>query len=689
LEPKELLFTLWRYRLWAGLVFVMTVLATVVSIWRMTPIYEASARLLIVQSDPTLRNLFSDRVGEQDASYARESNPINTYSELLKVRPLLEATIEALNLIDPRTQAKHTHESLISAIKVTPLKGTDLIKVSYQNRDPELAARLINELCQRFAMENVERSREEARGTLGFLDEQIIAVRKDLEENDRNLESFKSSRRTFDIPTELTNASNNLNRIEGYARDNHVAVNESGGRIRMLSLKLGFSPEQALADIALSTHPTIQRLRNQLIEAQTNSLLTSGLSDDHPQIKALRAQIKRLEEAIADEATLIEGKLIERLNLPVLDPLHEQLGRELVEEQISLLSGEVRQAALDAQLQAYHNHARELPQKEQILAKLTRDREFNTQLYQLLLKRREQARIAQAMQVGNVRIVHPASTPTSPVKPNKKQGIIGAVLMGMMLAVGTAMAIDAFDDSLRHGDRAREILRDIPITGQITERRHAVAGYLTRSIDDPLLSDPRFPPENHDAYALLRLNMVNALGPQLKLLLAGINQEEVSYYAANIAISFAKSGRRVLLIDGDLRTPSLHQFFELESPLGLRDMLSGEASWEDVASRVPGLPLWVIPSLQPEEHPLDLLDTPRLWALNQTLVNFDVVLGIAPGVKVVPDAVALAGLFNNFWLILHHKHDTRVDLRKGLELLAERGVPINGALFVRPAEPNA
>lgn len=688
MEPKEFIFILWRYRLWVTLAFCLTVAASMFAVWRMTPVYEATAKILIVQSDPTLRNLFEDQL-ESSVTFARDSNPINTNSELLKTNELLQSTIREAGLRDPKTGKPMDYRKFAMDVKVTPLKGTDLIKVSYQHTDPREAARVLNILCRRYAHENVTSNREEATETLSFLEAQIGEVSGELDRNDQALENFKTQNRTFDLSAELRHASEGASRLDGEVRDNRVAIQEARARVRLLSEKLDLSPEQALQDLAISSNPSMQRLQAELVSAQTNPIFTSGLQEDHPQILAARAQIKRLEQAVADEAARIVGRNVEPTVGRTLDPAHEKMAQDLIEHQITLISAKVRQTALDAQRKVYFDQVQRLPKTEQMLAKLSRDREFNTELYKMLLKRREQARVAKAMNIGNVRVIQEAEVPNAPIKPNKPQSLVAAIMVGAILAAGLALGLDHFDDTLRHESRTRDALGAIPITGRVPARSVVEGSNRFRTDEEPLLNDPNARTETQDGYGLLRLDMVRRLGPQFKLMLAGVSMDEVAYYVANIALSFAQSGRRVLLVEGDMRQPMIHQFFSLDHSLDLRSLLAGEASWEDVATKVPQLPLWIIPTLDPVASPLNLLDTPRLWALNQTISSFDVVLGIAPRITSGPDAVALSNLFNNFWLLLHHKDDFRSDVSRSLALLGDHGLTVNGALFIEPREARA
>lgn len=678
MDPKELLSILWRYRKVSLVIFVVTLLAAAVAVKVMKPVYEASAKILIVQPDHTLTHLFEDHPNEDQGTFTRDSDPITTNAQLLEVTPLLEETITRLQLTDRQGHPMRP-ELLAKGVKVAPLKGTDLIKVSYENTDPALAAQVVNTLVERFAADNIANSRKQATETLKFLDAQIQATRKQLDQNGNQLKHFKTKNQTYDITAELTNATQELDRLRGYARDNAVAVAEGLGRVKLLSSKLDLSPDQALADVAISSHPTIQNLQAQLIAAQTSPLLSSGLGQNYPPVRLLNSQIKRLETQVHDEAALIAGNRCKTcLQGGPLDPMREKLAKELFEEQIDVITGEVRQKALEAQLTGYEHQVSRLPTIEQTLDQLTRSEGFDTDLYTLLLKRQEQARIAKAMSIGDVRIVQPAQVPVRPVRPKLAQSLIAAALMGMFLAGGTALGLDHFDDTLRDESRSRDLLGEVPITGRVPESQASV-----------LLHQPNTPPGLEDAYALVRLDMVRRLGPQFKLLLAGLDAPEVAVLAANLAVSFANSGRRVLLVDGDMRHPSLQQYFVLETDLGFNDMLSGDSSWEDVATKVPGIPLWVIPAKEAVQNPLNLLDSPRLWALNQTITNFDVVLGVAPPITRVPDAVALSTLFSKLWLVLHHRRDTRTSLHEGLHLLAERNLALSGALFIAPAEEGA
>lgn len=679
MDPKEFLLTLWRYKLAIGVCLILCLIGSVLALKRMKPIYEATAQILIVQNDPTLRNLFEDRVAEHAPSYARDSNPISTNSELLKTKPLLNATIRDVGLVDRKTGEPMAAGEFSQALKIQALKGTDLIRVSFQHPDPELAARVVNTLCQRFASENVENSRREASETLSFLEAQIAAIRKTLTRNDGELQHFKQANANFDIKVELESASLGLNQLNRMMGEAQIATRASRAQVQALSHKLGLDPEATLAVLTIGTHPTMARLQAQLVEARTKPILSSGLSPRHPDVQAARGQVSRLEELIRSEAQRIGGQTMRKLELGTLDPERERLSRMLIEEHVALIASEAKAAALGQEARRYRGLVERLPVIEQTLVKLNREREFNTETYKELLKRREQARVVHAMNIGNVRIVQPADTPRVPVKPNPRLTVMGAAAFGLMLGVGLALGLDALNDTLRDERRTRDVLGKVPLSGRLPIRRWLGPG---REAPEVLLSDPLAPQELHEAYALLKLDLARSLGPRFRLLFAGVDAVDISTIVANLALSFAQNGRRVLLVDGNLREPTLHRIFPAEHDRGLKDLLAGEVSWEDAASKVEGLPLWVITADAGVQSPLDLLDSPRMWTLGETLGNFDVVLGLAPPVTRALDAVALSRLFGVLWLVLDQRKTTRKELARSLALLAEREQLIAGSLFV-------
>lgn len=593
-----------------------------------------------------------------------------------KVTPLLRATITEAQLVHPRQSRLLEPDELAKEIRVTALKGTDLIRVSYQHPDPSEAARVVNILCKRFAEENIKRSRKEATETLEFLEAQNAQIKRQLERDEQALEAFKVTHRILDLKTDMTSASDDLGRLERLLRETELAIRKDQAHVRILSQKLDLSPDQALRDVAVSSHPTIQKLQAQLVEAQTNPILTSGVGEAHPEVRALRARIASLEELVVLEAGTIAGQQQARMRQVLLDPLREQLARELVTHQIDLVSAQVRRSVLEAQLKRHGGRVSTLSRAEQQFTKLSRERTISAELYQMFLKRREQARVAQAMEFGNVRIVQPAEVPRLPVKPNLPQSILASGILGLILASGGALAVDHFDDTLRNERRVRLLLGQIPLIGRLPRRRQPVGGAL----------DFHMPIEERDAYGLLHLGMIRGLGPQFKLLLAGLGESDAADYVANLAVGFAQQGRRVLLVEGDMRHPVLGRHFALEPSLGLRHLLTGEAAWADVATRVGDMSLWVVPATEREPDPFTLLNNPRLWALSQALANYDIVLGIAPGVTQAPDALAFSGLFDHFWLVLDLERDTETHLQRALALLAEMNMHPGGAIAIPSSE---
>lgn len=670
MQLQEVAGALWRYKLAIPAALALAFGGAGLGLARTTRIYEATAQLLIVQANPTLRNLFEDRLpGDESNSFARESNPISTDAELLKTKPLIEETIAELHLKDRKKKAPLPAVDFLKDLKITPLKGTDLIRVSYRNPDPAVAASAVNVLCERFAAANVETARRDATETLRFLRQQILTTRRRLTELDATLEAYKKANANYDLKTELEGASLGVNALTRQIAEADIDVAAQKRKVEALVRQLGLSPSRSLSQVGLGSHPTLLKLLGALNEARTNPILTSGLGPQHPQVIAAEAQIRRIRGMLDAEVRKL-GAGRDGASFSGIDELEDRAAKTLLDQQVSYLGAQARSLALRQELEAFKARQARLPAIERRLIELSREREFTTDIYRQLLKRREEARVAQAMSVGNVRIVQPAEAPSRPIQPDVRLTLLAALVLGLAGGGGVALGLDRLDDRLRNPARARAALAPIPLSAHLPDHGQA------------LLTDPDAPAVLEDAYGLVRLDLVRQLGPQFKLLFSAAGTPDIAPIVANLALSFARNGRRVLLVDGNLRQPTLYRRFALQPHATLRELLMGDAGWEEVATKVAGLPLWVIASVEAVEHPLNLLDTPRLWALNQTLTNFDVVLGIAPPIVAAPDALALARIFDHIGLILHHARTTRKDVIESKRIFADAGQAVGGSILV-------
>jgi tyrosine-protein kinase Etk/Wzc len=311
-----------------------------------------------------------------------------------------------------------------------------------------------------------------------------------------------------------------------------------------------------------------------------------------------------------------------------------------------------------------------------------RNASVTAELYKMLLQKYEETRIQEAMNVGNVRIVEEATLPEKPIRPKKLQNMLVAIVVGLMAGVGAAMFLEYLDDSIQTTEDAEEAVQ-LTTLGIIPWLRAKDAAQLIT------LHDPRSPAS--ESYRTLRTNIkfLSADNALRTLTVTSAGPEEgKSTTIANLGVSFAQAGKKVLIVDTDMRKPTQHTIFELSNAEGLSSILAGDHSFTQAVKATPQEGLHVLTCGPLPPNPAELLDSQRMTNLIEEMKNlYDLVLFDAPPIIAVTDASILASRLDGLILLLGVNKVTRKAARHALQLLGRAKVKVHG-MVVRGVRPD-
>jgi polysaccharide biosynthesis transport protein len=282
-----------------------------------------------------------------------------------------------------------------------------------------------------------------------------------------------------------------------------------------------------------------------------------------------------------------------------------------------------------------------------------------------------------------VTIVEPAIPPTAPSSPKTLLNIILAAVLGLLAAVGIVFLVEFLDDTIKSSDEVQEVA-GLPTLGFIP----VISGDSKRSEIYRLVTllFPRSPAS--ESYRTLRTNIEFAcVDTPLRTLLvtSSIPQEGKTTTSGNLAVVFAQAGRRVLLVDCDLRKPSLHHLFNLPNQHGLTALFRDEATTvKSVAQETEQEKLRVITSGPLPPNPAELLGSRRWHAILERLkAEADLVIIDSPPLQAVTDAALLATDVDGTVLVVYARHSRRGAVRQGREALARGGGKVLGVAMNR------
>ncbi len=642
-----------------GIFAVTVALATLVA-QQQKPTYTATGKLTLRASRlPTLTGLGTIASGEASqglggiSNLTALSNPLRTESEKLLSTPVVQKAIDTLNLRDPQGKALQA-EDLIPGLKVKDVPGADVLSIVYTDGNATQAAAVINQLMQEYVKSNVVENRSEAIAAKEFITRQLPRTEEVVLQNDNALRQLKERSGIADLESESRLLTSGLAEVEAQINRSRTELTEANTRYSALRERLGMSTQTAIDASALSQSAPVQQAQIQWQQLQAQlKLERENRTEEHPNVVKLKAQEAALQRTLQERIvqTVGSGEVsTENLNLGEvkLSLVKDYLGTE-----VSRATLTDRLVTLNSARDTYRNRLVRLPGIEQEERELRRKLAAAQDTYQNLLKRLQDVTLTEQQNIGTARIVEMAAIPKLPMGANKQMVQALGVLVGLLLATGTVIALEVGDKSVKSAKEARKIygysvLGNIPWVGKSRKLRG-----LDWAIPElPVRDEPRSGVSS--SYRMLQANLrfLNFEGGLKSILISSaMPREGKSTIAANLAATMAQLGRKTLLIDADLHHPSQHHIWNLTNVSGLSNVIMGQDQVNNVLANVMDN-LDVISSGVVPPNPLTLLDSTRMAELMlQFELSYDLVIIDAPPVVVEAEALTLGTLTDGLLLV--------------------------------------
>jgi len=646
-------------RRWTIIIFTGIVVAAVVTAtYLKTPIYRANLTLQIDREDVRVfENKQMGSVESQDSGLSDDY--YQTQYELLKSRSLALRVVNQMGLADQRFEA--TPSSLgaqikdwlagwlpktgdtkavseqqdaqsspaaetarveraisvfLSGLAVNPVRNSRLVILSYDSPNPKLAATILNTLAKTYINLNLERRFDTSTYARNFLQERLQQVKAKLEESERDLVEFSRREQIFTVGDKESIVSQNLE-----------ATNTA----------LGEAEKRRIT--AESVYRQMLGTRGQGL----SQVLDSKIIQDLKQTKA------KLEAQYQDNLSIYKPAY------PTMVQLRNQIGQ--VDSMINLEIGNIR-AAITANYEAAKAEEALLRTnldrlKQEVLALqgrsiqfniLRREADTNRELYDGLLQRFKEIGVAAGIGANNISVVDEAKTPSTPYTPNLRKNTLLALILGLFGGIGLAFLFEHLDDTFRKPEDLEKLL-GLPVLGVIPmfkqergdKRAIALIGH-----DD---SRSAFAESYRSVRTALQFSTASGV-PRLLTVTSAMVSEGKSTTAVSLAIQFAQAGKRTLLIEADLRKPTLHKILQLDNQTGLTNYLAGGEVHPADITRPTHIPnLFAIPSGPLPPNPAELLSSSRMVALlTLAAEKFDQVVLDSPPLLGLADALIIGNL---------------------------------------------
>jgi len=538
-------------------------------------------------------------------------------------------------------------EHLRGAVKVSEIgKKTNVIKVSYSDTDPVMANAVVNTLVQAYLEQTLSFRTEEASNTVRFVEDQLKGTREELDRSEQNLQTYKSTSGMVKLDAEAEELVRKLSEIEKERAA--VVLQRNQVEFALEAQKKARRQGGVYSPAAFKDDPLIGTMATKLteLEMQRRALVAEN-TERHPQVKAVQGQIDQLQKKI--QSTFETA----RLNLTK------------------------QEASIKQQIAQYEEKLGKLPEAERTQARLMRFSKVNADIYTFLLQKHEEARIAKASTISNINIVDPAIVPDRPVKPQKGKNLLLGLLVGLMFGAGAAFFTDYLDDTIKDEEEAKRALA-WPLLAMIPTIEAAAKG--SGPADLVVQQNPKS--SSAEAFRGLRTAVhFSSLKRDCRVAMvtSSFPGEGKTTIAANLALTFAQSGNRVLLVDCDLRRPGLHKVFGHSRNPGVTEVLAGDASLAKAlhTTGIENIGLLTAGTIPP--NPAELLSSDSMRELLVRLrASYDMVLLDAPPVIPVTDAPLLTALTDLVVVVVEAGRIPVNAARRMKELLQSVQAPVAG-----------
>ncbi|MFH0813616.1 MAG: polysaccharide biosynthesis tyrosine autokinase, partial [Pseudomonadota bacterium] len=672
-------------------VFLIIVITVTIESFRMTPVFRATAQVLIEKENPNVMNIEEVlKVNAADQDYYQ------TQYEILKSKSLALKVIKALSLKEspeftspkngfslrailsslfgwikkvtssagePNAQSSNPdkeYNQLIAAylqkLKVEPIRNSRLVNVSFEGKESRIITQIANTHAQLYIRSNLERRFSASEDAVAWLNERMEEVKKKLQETEEALQEYREKEELVSIDFEerqgiILQSLNDLNTALTQAKTECFEKESLYSELKNFSS----SPEKIEGLPAVVANPLIQELKARHIELTGKyDKLSQKYGAEHPIMVRLSSEINTVKNKTSQEIRKIAQSI-----------------------EIEYRIAAAKETSILEAMEEKKKEALELNQKQIQYNVLKREVETNRSLYESLLKRVKETSISEGLEATNIMVADPARVPDHPVKPRKAMNILLSIIVGLTLGVGLAFFFEYLDNTIKSPEEVTRYLK-IPFLG--------VVGRFKKDSDTSGKAEliAHFQPKSNfsEAFRTIRTNLLFSSPDNEKrvlLITSVLPLEGKTFLAANLAITFAQIGKKVLLIDADLRKPRIHTIFNLERSSGLSELLVGKESTIHSVD-IPELKVITAGTIPP--NPAELLGSKKMKDLIEKAKDkFDAIVIDSPPLLSVTDAVEIATLSDGVIVIVRAESTPRPAIQRGIQHLTDVDAKVIGCVL--------
>ncbi|MFQ5769935.1 MAG: GumC family protein, partial [bacterium] len=383
--------------------------------YKATPIYHASTKVKfeneIVVDQPIKLNEIENRISNLIEVMKTKFFAINVFEALPEhIKASFSSDSSYTENINLAASATKQIKGNLSA---EPTKGTEIITISFESKDPEIALIVAQTTTDVLIERNLAHKNKASRHVRRLLEKEIANVDNQLRKAENDLKNFKETNNITVVEDKSQKLLRTMSATEGNLNQVKSNIRETQERLHIIKSKLNSEKKALGTTITNPTDPLVRKLREKLVELETQytKFLAQGYSPYHPKMQELKNEIERIKQKLRD---MVENNF-ENMDDPLSKISSYLEERSRLETDLQALIA--KEKYLTGLQYRYEQLLKQIPTQQKVMGQMIRKRDSLTKRYAMLLEERDKAKFKEAAAIGNIRIIEPAELPTGPVRP--------------------------------------------------------------------------------------------------------------------------------------------------------------------------------------------------------------------------------------------------------------------------------